>query len=102
VEKTTYIIGALCSALLTEYQSDYPIEKYELGGECSTYGNGRGTYTVLVGRHEERRSLGRRHRCEDNIKMDIQDVGSRDMERIVLAQDRGRWRAPLSGVMNRL
>jgi hypothetical protein len=39
-------------------------------------GEGRGAYMILVGRHEGRRPLGRpRHRWEDNIKIDLQDVG---------------------------
>ena len=39
-------------------------------------GEGRGVYMVLVGKSEGKRPLGRpRHRCEDNIKMDLQEVG---------------------------
>jgi len=45
--------------------------------------------------------LGRpRHRWEDNIKMDLQEVGCGGMDRIELAQDRDRWRALVSAVMN--
>jgi len=45
--------------------------------------------------------LGRpRRRCEDNIKMDLQEVGFGVMDWIDLAQDRGRWRALVSTVMN--
>jgi hypothetical protein len=50
----------------------------EMGGACSMYGMGarRGAYRVLVGRHEQRRSLGRpRRRWEGNIKMDLLEVG---------------------------
>ena len=50
-------------------------EKNEMGGACSPYRERRGAYRVLVGRLEGRRSLGRpRHKWEDNIKMDLQDV----------------------------
>jgi hypothetical protein len=47
-----------------------------MGGACSTYGEKRGAYMILVGRREGRRPLGRRRRTwEDNIKMDYQVVG---------------------------
>ena len=47
-----------------------------MGGACSTYGKSRGVYRVLVGKPEGKRPLGRpRRRCEDNIKMNLQEVG---------------------------
>jgi hypothetical protein len=64
-------------------------------------GEGRGAYRVLVGRPEGRRPLGRtRRRLEDNIKMDLQEVGWGCMDWIDMAQDRDRWRALVSAVMN--
>jgi hypothetical protein len=58
-------------------------------------------YRVLVGKPEGKRSLGRRRRrWEDNIKMDIQEVGCSGMDWIELAQDRDRWRALATAVMN--
>jgi len=49
----------------------------EMGGACSAYGEGTGIYRVLVGKLEGKRPLGRRrHRWEDNIKMDLQEVGA--------------------------
>ena len=64
-------------------------------------GESRDVYRVLVGKPEEKRPLGRpRRRWEDNIKMDLQEVGCGGMERIVLAQDMGRWRAVVNAVMN--
>jgi hypothetical protein len=60
----------------------------------------RGAYRILVGRPDGRRPLGRpRHRGEDNIKMDLQDVGW-GIDWIELAQDRGRWRDLVNAVMN--
>jgi len=46
-----------------------------MGGACSAYGERRGVYRVLVGKHEGKRPLGRpRRRWKDNSKMDLQDV----------------------------
>jgi hypothetical protein len=71
-----------------------------MGGACSTYGEKRGAYRILVGRPEGRRPFGRpRRRWEDNIKMDLQEVGW-GMDWIELAQDRDRWRAVVNAVMN--
>jgi hypothetical protein len=64
-------------------------------------GEGRGVYRVLVGKPEGKRPLGRpRRRWEDNIKMDLQDVGFGVMDWIELAQDRDSWRALVNAVMN--
>jgi len=53
----------------------------------------RDLYRVLAGKPEGKRLLGRsRSRWEDNIKMDLQEVGCGGMEWIELAQDRERWR----------
>jgi len=55
------------------------------------------------GKPEGKRPLGRpRHRWEDNIKVDFQEVGCGGMDWIELAQDRGRWRACVNVVMNHL
>jgi hypothetical protein len=70
-------------------------------GHVARIGEGRGAYRILVGRPEGRRPLGRpRRRCEDNIKMDIQEVEWRGMDWIDMAQDRDRWRALVNAVMN--
>jgi hypothetical protein len=56
-------------------------------------GEGKGVYRVLVGKPEGKRSLGKpRCRWEENIKMDLQEVGCGYMDWIELAQDRDRWR----------
>jgi hypothetical protein len=64
-------------------------------------GERRAAYRALVGKPEGRRPLGRpRRRWEDNIKMDLREVGWGDMDWINLAQDRDRWRALVNTVMN--
>ena len=64
-------------------------------------GEGRGVHKVLVGKPEGKRPLGRpRRRWEDNIKMDLQEVGGGCEDWMELAQDRDRWRALVSTVMN--
>jgi hypothetical protein len=57
-------------------------------------GEGRGVYRVLVGKPEGKRPLGRpRSTWEDNIRMDLQEVGCGCEDWRGLAQDRDRWRA---------
>jgi len=64
-------------------------------------GEGRGVYRVLVGKSEGKRPLGRpRRRWEDNVKMDLQEVGCGGMDWIELAQDKDRWRALVNAKMN--
>jgi hypothetical protein len=71
-----------------------------MGEACSTYGEKRCAYRILVGRPEGRRPLGRpRRRWENNIKMDLQDVGW-GMGWIELVLDKDRWRAVVNAVMN--
>jgi hypothetical protein len=61
----------------------------------------RGLYRIFVGKSEGKRPLGRpRCRWEDNINMDLQEVGCGCMDWIDLAQDRGMWRAFVSEIMN--
>ncbi|KAJ4440720.1 hypothetical protein ANN_08868 [Periplaneta americana] len=63
-------------------------------GHVARMGESRNAYRVLVGRPEGKRPLGRpRRRWEDNIKMDLREVGYDDRDCINLAQDRDRWRA---------
>jgi hypothetical protein len=64
-------------------------------------GEGRGVYRVLVGKPEGKRPLRRsRHRWENNIKVDLQEVGCRGIDWIELAQDRDRWWTLVNAVMN--
>jgi len=70
-------------------------------GHVLHMGERRGIYTILVGKPEAKRPLGRpRHRWEDNIKIDLQEVGWGGMDSIKLAQDRGRWWELVNVVMN--
>ena len=72
-----------------------------MGRACSAYGGRRGVYRVLVGKAEGKRQFGRpRHRWEDNIKIDLQEVVCGDRDWIDLARDRDRWRALMNAVMN--
>ena len=70
-------------------------------GHVALMGEGRGVHSVLVGKHEGKRPFGRpRRRWEDNIKMDLQEVGRGYGEWMELAQDKDRWQALVSTVMN--
>ena len=62
---------------------------------------GRGVHKVLVGKPEGKRQSGRpRRRWEDNIKMGLEEVGRGCRDWMEMAQDRDRWRALVSTVMN--
>jgi hypothetical protein len=70
-------------------------------GHVACMGKVRGAYIILVGRPEGRRPLGRpRRRWEDNIKIDLREIGFGDVGWIRLAQDRDRWRALVNTIMN--
>jgi len=70
-------------------------------GHVAHMGESRGVYRILVGKPEGKRPLGRpRHSWEDNIKMDIQEVGCGGMDWIKLTQDRDRRQALVNAVMN--
>jgi len=64
-------------------------------------GEVRGVYRVLVGKPEGRRPLGKpRRRWEDNIRMDLREVGCGYVDWMELTQDTDSWRALVSAVMN--
>ena len=70
-------------------------------GHVARMEEGGGMHKVLMGKHEGKRPLGRpRRRWEDNIKMDLEDVERGCGDWMELAQDRDRWRALVSTVMN--
>jgi hypothetical protein len=67
--------------------------KRAMGRACSTNGEKRNAYRILVGNPDGKRPMGRlRHRWVDNIKMDIREIGWDGMDWIDLAQDRDQWR----------
>jgi hypothetical protein len=71
-----------------------------MGGTCCT-NEKRKVYTLLVGKPEGKRPLGRpRRRWIHNIKMDLLEIGLGVVGWIGLAQDRYRWRALVNSVMN--
>jgi len=76
------------------------LRRMRWAGHMARMGEERVVYRVLVGKSEGRRPLGRpRCRWVDNIRMDLQDVACGYMDWIGLAQDRDRWRTPVSAVM---
>jgi hypothetical protein len=75
--------------------------KMRWAGHMARIGERKGAYRVLVGRPEGKRPLGRpRRRWEDNIKMDLREIGIDVANWIRLAQDRVQWRAFVNTVMN--
>ena len=77
------------------------LRRMRWAGHVARMGEGRGVHRVLVGKPEGKRPLGRpRRRWEDNIKMDLQEVGGGCGNWMELAQDSDRWRALVSTVMN--
>jgi hypothetical protein len=70
-------------------------------GHVAHVGEERKVYKVLVGKPEGRRPIGRpRRRWEDGVRMDLKEIGLGGVDWIRLAQDRDRWRAVVSAVMN--
>jgi hypothetical protein len=72
-----------------------------MGRACSTHGENWNAYRILVGKPEGKRPLERTRRMfEDNIKMDLREIGFGGMDWIYLTQERDHWRALVKTVMN--
>jgi len=72
-----------------------------VGGHVARMGESRGVHRVLVGKPEGKRPLRRpRRRWEDNIKMDLQEVGCEGLDLADLAQDSNRWWTLVNAAMN--
>jgi hypothetical protein len=73
----------------------------EMGRACSTNGEKRHAYRILMGSPERKRPLGRpRRRWVDNIKMDLREIGWDGMDWIDLAENRDQWRTLVNAIMN--
>jgi hypothetical protein len=78
-----------------------PTKCNEVDGACSADGEERGVYRVLVVKPGGKRPLGRpRRKWEDNIRMNLQEVGCVGMDWIGLSQDRDGWRAVVNAGTN--
>jgi hypothetical protein len=77
------------------------LRRIRLAGPVVRMGEGRGVYMVLGGKPGGGRPLGRpRRRCEDNIRMDLREVGCGCVDWMEVAPNTDRWSALLSAVMN--
>jgi hypothetical protein len=75
--------------------------KMRRAGHVARMGEKRNAYRLLVRKPEGKSPLGRqRRRWVDNIRLDLGEVGWGDVDWIVLAKDRDRWRAVVNSVMN--
>jgi hypothetical protein len=95
-------VKAAGSVLLTQYRAGDKIEKIEMsGGHVARRGKGEVCTGFWWGSLREKRPLGRpRRRWEDNVGMDLQEVGCGCEDWIGLAQNRDKWWALVSGVRN--
>jgi hypothetical protein len=84
-----------------DYLAQVKSRRMRWAGHVARMGEERKLYKVLVGKPEGKRPLGRpRRRWEDGIRTDLREIGLGGVDWIVLAQDRDRWRAVVSAVMN--
>ena len=91
----------LCSLLIVHIVRVIKSRRMRWAGHVTRMEEGRGVHKVLVGKPEGKRPLGRPgRRWEDNIKMELEEVGRGCGDWMELAQYRDRWRALVSAVMN--
>jgi hypothetical protein len=83
------------------------VKENEMGRVCSTNGEKRNAYRILVGKPDKKRPLGRPScrwvnniKILHNIKMDLREIGWSGMDWIDLAQDRDQWRDLMNTVLN--
>jgi hypothetical protein len=89
--------------LLTKYYPSNQIKKNEIDGACSTYGERRISYWAVQGKPERKVQLSIPIPQQENtIKVDIQEITLRRVDRITLAQGRDRYRSVMNAVMNPL
>jgi len=80
---------------------EFLIENNEMGEHVACMGERTGVYRVLMRKPKGKIPLGRPScRWEDNVKVDLQEVGCGAMNRIDVAQDRDRWWALVNVIMN--
>ena len=102
----SYLCTLFCFDLIMKFISPSIVRvinsrRMRWAGHVARMGKRRGVYRVLVGKPEGKRPPGRpRRRWEDNIKMDLQEVGRSCGDWMEFAQDRDRWRAVVNAVMN--
>jgi hypothetical protein len=84
-----------------KYNSTDQVKEDEMGRACSTPGQKRNVYRILLGKPERKETLGRnRHLWKDNIRMDVEELGWCEMDLIHLVQDKYQWRSVVNTVMN--
>jgi hypothetical protein len=82
------------------YKSDY-VKVYEVGRACRTHGEMKNACDISVVKSERERLLGScTRRWEDNIKMDLREIGWKGVDWVNLDQDRDKWRAFVNAIMN--
>jgi hypothetical protein len=79
----------------------HQIKKNEMSGACSTYGENRNGYRVVVRKPEGKRPLGRpSSEWEQNIKKFLKEIGWEGVDRTYLTHVRDKWRSVVKTVMN--
>jgi hypothetical protein len=77
------------------------LRRMRWAGHVACMGEKRSAYRILVGKPERKRPLGRpRRRWEDNIRMDLRQIGWSGMDWIEVTQDRDQWRGLVNTIMN--